>query len=77
VRTEPEFRRDILPFFSNSILIVVLVVSVIITNKFYMPFFIISIASPAQNYFGNPDKKNLSTKSEKAFTNDKRFDIPL
>ena len=46
VRTEPEFRRDIAPFFSGPIMIISAVLMIIITNKFYLPVFFVYLISP-------------------------------
>ena len=46
VRTEPEFKRDILPMFSGSIMIVVAVIMIIKTNNFYLPMFFVYLVSP-------------------------------
>jgi len=77
VRTEPEFKRDILPYFSNSITVLVGVMMIVVTNKFYMPMFFVCLISPLINAFGVGDNKNLSAKSQALFNSDKRFDIPL
>jgi len=63
VRDEPDFRRHILPYFSNTIMVVICLVILMTTGKFWLPFFVIFLISPAQNYFGEGDNKNLSTKS--------------
>jgi hypothetical protein len=49
VRTQPDFMRDIAPFFSNSIMVLVAVIMVITSNKFYMPVFFAYLISPIQN----------------------------
>ena len=46
VRTEPEFKRDILPMFYGSIVIVIAVVMIITSNKFYLPIFFVYLVSP-------------------------------
>jgi len=63
VRTEPEFARDILPYFSNTIMVFIALVMLITSNKVYMPMFFVYLISPIQNYFGVGDNKNLSVKS--------------
>ena len=63
VNASPEFVRDIMPYFSNSIMVVVAVTMIVVTNNFYMPIFFVFLISPTLNYFGKGDYKNLSTKS--------------
>jgi len=46
VRTEPNFKRDIMPYFSNSIMAFVGVIMMITTNNFYMPMFFVYLVSP-------------------------------
>ena len=77
VRTQPEFIRDIAPFFSNSIMMFIAMVMILTSNKFYMPVFFVYLISPTVNYFGQGDFKNISVNSTKLFEKDKRFDIPL
>ena len=77
VRTDPEFVRDIAPYFANSIMVFVALVMVMTTNRFYLPVFFVFIVSPIQNKCSVGDNKNLSVKSQVKFSNDKRFDFPL
>ena len=65
VRTEPEFTRDILPYFMNSMMVFIALIMLITCNKVWMPMFFIYLISPIQNYFGVGDNKNLSIKSQK------------
>ena len=60
VRTEPEFKRDIIPMFSGSIMIIVAVIMIITTNRFYFPIFFVFSVSPIVNYVGQGDNKNIS-----------------
>lgn len=77
VSGQPQFLRDIAPYFSNSIMVLLAMILIITTNKFYLPMFFVYLISPIQNYFGVGDNKNVSIKSQKLYSNDKRFDIPL
>merc|ERR1719263_170215 len=66
-----------MPYFYNSIMLLIAIVMVIVTGKVYLPMFFVFLISPIQNYFGKGDNKNISPKSQMLFANDKRFDIPL
>ena len=46
VSGEPEIVRDILPYFSNSIMVLIGIILLNITNKVYMPMFLIYLVSP-------------------------------
>ena len=46
VRTQPEFLRDVWPYFLNSIMVLIAVIIMIVTNKFYLPIFIVYFLSP-------------------------------
>lgn len=46
VSAEPEIVRDILPYFSNSIMVLIGIIVLNITNKAYMPMFLIYMVSP-------------------------------
>ena len=77
VRTEPEFIRDIAPYFTNSIMVFITLMIFFTTNKYYLPIFLVFIFSPIDSFLGEGDFKNLSPKSESQFVNDKRFHFPL
>ena len=46
VRTEPEFARDILPYFSNTMMVLVALVMLNTTGRVYLPTFSILLVSP-------------------------------
>ena len=58
-------------------MVLIAVILIITTNKFYLPMFCVYLISPIQNHFGQGDNKNVSIKSTKIFEKDKRFEIPL
>jgi len=63
VRTQPEIVRDILPYFSSTIMVIVAISILMTSGKFYLPFFVMYLYSPIVNHFGKGDYKNLSPKS--------------
>lgn len=74
---EPEFMRDIAPYFASSIGLVFSHIIYLMTGKLAMPVVILFLGSPIIDKVLPKDNQNLSPKAEKAFYNDKRFLIPL
>ena len=46
VRAEPEILRDIMPYFSNTIMVFIALVMLISSGKVYMPMFFVYLISP-------------------------------
>jgi alkane 1-monooxygenase len=77
VRKNPEFIRDIAPFFAPSLLLVLGHIFYIYTGKLVLPFWLMYLMCPISNFLLPEDNQNLSKKSEKTFFNDRRFWLPL
>ena len=77
VSKEPEFIRDVCPYFAPSIVLVFAHIIYIYTGKLVMPVVLIIVACPLFDKFLKDDVQNLTPKSERAFFHDKRFLIPL
>jgi hypothetical protein len=74
---QPQFLRDIAPYFAPSILLIFAHVLYIQTGNLALALWGMYLACPLSNYVGKQDNFNLTPKAEKAFANDKRFCIPL
>jgi alkane 1-monooxygenase len=77
VSKEPQFIRDVCPYFAPSMIIVSSHFLYMYTGNLCLAIWMMFLACPISNYLLPEDNQNLSAKSEKAFFNDKRFWIPL
>lgn len=74
---EPQFIRDVGPFFSPCIILITIHLINMFTGNVLLGLWMLLFVSPFSGYLVPRDYMNLSPKSEKAFANDRRFVIPL
>jgi len=77
VSKEPEFIRDIFPYFQASFTLIASYIVFFKTGSSLIIIWVIYWINPLTGLFIPPDNTNLTPKAEKAFLNDKRFWIPL
>ena len=73
----PEFKRDVVPYFKNTGLLIITLGTIVYFENYYAPLWLFFFLSPLDNMLTVGDNLNLSSKSQKAFAEDWRFIIPL
>ena len=74
---EPEFIRDVLPYFQPLALQLMVMVAFFYTGNILTGAWLMYIGTPIYNYFMLYDDHNISKKNERAFMNSKMFFIPM
>ena len=77
VSKNPEFMRDIAPYFQVSVILIFTHILYFYTGNLCFAIWLMYLACPICNFILPEDNQNLSLKSERAFYEDKRFWIPL
>uniref|UniRef100_A0A7S3FVZ8 Fatty acid desaturase domain-containing protein n=1 Tax=Strombidium rassoulzadegani TaxID=1082188 RepID=A0A7S3FVZ8_9SPIT len=77
VDKEPSFLVDVLPYYGNSILLVINHLIYLYTGYILTPFWYMYMGCPFTNLLGPKDNENLTKRSEPTFAKDKRFLPPL
>lgn len=76
-RREPEFVRDVLTYFTPSVLLLGFVASYIYTGNILIGVWFIYVGAPLYNILILDDDRNFEKKNEKAFIWSKMFLAPL